>query len=280
MIEQSRQHHPIPSEPLATAASACPPMQLLSYNIQAGIATSRYQDYFLHGWKHVLPSPDRIRNLDVIAELISHYDVVGLQETDAGSLRSHFLNQTEYLSLKSGLGFWHTRINRDLGHWGQHALGLLAQQEPVHVEERALPGLMPGRGVLLADFDWHGQPVRVINSHLALSRRARKRQLDMIRDLSCEDGSRHSIVMADFNCTPDSEGLRQLCDEANLHLPDEPPLTYPNWRPKRAIDHILVSARLTIDEIRALPFGVSDHAPLAVRVSFPDSPSCLMDKAP
>jgi len=275
MIERSSQ---APRTEQDRHSGPVPPLRLLSYNIQAGIGTRKYQDYFFHGWKHVLPSPDRIRNLDQIATLIADYDIVGLQETDAGSLRSHFLNQTEYLSLKSGLGFWHTRINRDLGHFGQHALGLLAHQEPDRIEEHSLPGRMPGRGVLLADFDWHGQPVRIINSHLALSRRARKRQLDMIATLSTEDDERCSIVMADFNCTPDSGALHALCDHAGLMLPEDPPLTYPNWQPRRAIDHILVSDRLQIDDIHAVPFGVSDHAPLAVRVSFPETTCHLTEK--
>ncbi len=257
-------------QPVSDNATRCPELRLLSYNIQAGIGTRHYPDYFLRGWKHVLPSPDRIRNLDQIAHLLADFDIVGLQETDAGSLRSHFLNQTEYLSLKSGLDFWHTRINRDLGHFGQHALGLLARQAPIHVEECSLPGRVPGRGLLVADFDWYGEPLRIINTHLSLSRRGRKRQLDMIRQFSLEAPERHSIVMADFNCTPDSEGLIRLCEESGLTLPDDPPLTYPNWRPRRAIDHILISNRLQLDDIQALPFGVSDHAPLAVWVSFPE----------
>ena len=40
-------------------------------------------------------------NLDKIAQLIKEFDIVALQEVDAGSLRSQFINQTEYLAKKA-----------------------------------------------------------------------------------------------------------------------------------------------------------------------------------
>src|SRR4030065_2515355 len=70
-------------------------LRLLTYNIQTGIATSRYRHYLTHSWKHVLPCSGRRDNLDQIAHLVRHYDIVGLQEADARSLRSNYLNLTE-----------------------------------------------------------------------------------------------------------------------------------------------------------------------------------------
>ncbi|MEK7696756.1 MAG: EEP domain-containing protein, partial [Pseudomonadota bacterium] len=74
-----------------TAADSPRRLRLLSYNIQIGIATSRYRQYLTHSWKHVLPSTQRLGNLDRIARLIRSSDVVGLQEVDAGSLRSGYI---------------------------------------------------------------------------------------------------------------------------------------------------------------------------------------------
>jgi len=78
-------------------------LRLLSYNIQAGIDTSQFRDYFTKGWRHVLPSRHRIHNLDRIAQVLRGYDLVGLQEVDAGSLRSGFLDMTEYLAQRAGV---------------------------------------------------------------------------------------------------------------------------------------------------------------------------------
>ena len=60
-------------------------IRLLSYNVQAGISTAKYRHYVTHSWKHVLPHPQRFINLDRVARLVSDYDVIGLQEVDAGS---------------------------------------------------------------------------------------------------------------------------------------------------------------------------------------------------
>lgn len=247
------------------------PIRLLSYNIQAGINTRRFRDYLLSGWKHVLPFPQRMRNLDLVAQLVNQFDIVGLQEADGGSLRSHFLNQIEYLAMRADMPFWSSRINRDLGYWGQHALGILSRIEPYHIERYPLPGRIPGRGVLLTDFDWYGQPLRVQVSHLSLSNRARRAQLDrLIAHCQAFDGV--NLVMADFNCTPNNRDLQRLCEEADLKLPTAPPPTYPSWAPRRAIDHILVSRHIDIECVEALTFGVSDHAPLSMQINLPAVP--------
>ena len=81
-------------------------IRLLSYNVQAGISTERYRHYLTRSWKHVLPHAQRFSNLDRVARLVKDYDIVGLQELDAGSLRSGYINLTEYLSEKAHMPFW------------------------------------------------------------------------------------------------------------------------------------------------------------------------------
>jgi len=240
-------------------------LRLLSYNIQTGIASQNFHDYLINGWKHLLPSPDRIVNLNRIAELIGRFDVVGLQETDAGSLRSHYLNQTEYLAMKASMPYWNMKVNRNLGHLGQHSLGLIARQEPEFIDCVPLPSRIPGRGAMVADFRLEGERVRIVISHLSLSTLARHQQMEVIHNLVKD--APHSIVMADFNCEPGSPEIRRLCDDSGLCLPDAPPATYPSWRPKRAIDHVLISEGLRFDIVESLPVGFSDHCPLAVQVS-------------
>ena len=101
-----------------TSVEACmgQKIRLLSYNIQAGISTARYRHYITHSWKHVLPHAQRFSNLDRIGQLVKEYDIVGLQELDAGSLRSGYVNLTEYLSEKSGLPFWYDQTNRRISY--------------------------------------------------------------------------------------------------------------------------------------------------------------------
>ncbi|KTG16755.1 MULTISPECIES: endonuclease/exonuclease/phosphatase family protein [unclassified Guyparkeria] len=243
------------------------PLRLLSHNIQVGIATHRYRDYLTGGWKHLLPSADRDRSLAAIAPTLTHFDIIGLQEADAGSIRSRFVNQAEQLAELAELPHWAVRVNRDLGQFGKHALGLISRIQPIQVDQCPLPGRMPGRGALVADFLWDGHPLRVIDTHLALSRRARDWQFDQLGVLCDVPG--YVVVMADFNCEPDDPGMQQWCIENGLKLPTRPPLTYPRWRPQRAIDHIAVSQSLDIRGTEARPIGGSDHVPVAMSIALP-----------
>ena len=120
-------------------------LRLMSYNIQTGVDTQRYRQYLTHSWKHVLPHRERLANLNRIATLLARYDLVGLQEVDSGSLRSGFVDQTEYLAHRAGFPHWYKQINRSLGKLAQHSNGMLTRLRPSAVEEHKLPGV-PGRG--------------------------------------------------------------------------------------------------------------------------------------
>jgi endonuclease/exonuclease/phosphatase family metal-dependent hydrolase len=45
--------------------------------------------------------------------------------------------------------------------------------------------------------------------------------------------------------------------------------TYPAWQPQRAIDHILVSEKLTAGAAQVLDVSYSDHCPVAVDIDLP-----------
>ncbi len=87
----------------------------MSFNIQAGTSTTRYHHYVTHSWRQVLPHSQRVENLDAIAELVTPYDMVALQEVDTGSLRSGFINQSRYLANHSDMPFWCHQSNRKVG---------------------------------------------------------------------------------------------------------------------------------------------------------------------
>src|SRR3569623_3801395 len=105
-------------------------LRLLTYNIQAAVASTRPHHYLTRSWKHVLPHPSSFDNLDRIARLITHNDVVALQEADAGSLRSYFTKQVEYLARRGHFPFWCQQNKRDLGRFAQNSNGLLSKFRP------------------------------------------------------------------------------------------------------------------------------------------------------
>ncbi len=243
-------------------------IRLLSFNIQAGTSTARYHHYVTHSWRQVLPHTQRVENLDAIAELVAPFDMVALQEVDSGSLRSGFINQSRYLATHAGMPFWCHQSNRKVGTVAYAGNGFLSRFEPDAVEEHRLPGVIPGRGTLLARFGsgFNGLDIAVV--HLALGKRARAQQL---RFLSRElDSSRNLIVMGDFNTQVDSPHLLEFQETLALHAPTRGMATYPSWQPQRAIDHILLSNTLIAGVAETFDVTFSDHCPVAVEIELPE----------
>jgi len=109
-------------------------LRLLSANIQAGSSTRRYSDYATRSWSHVLPAGNKRGSLDAIAQLAGEHDIVGLQESDPGSWRSGFTNQTHYLAERGGFDYWSHQPNRRVGNVASSANGLLSK--PLALEAR------------------------------------------------------------------------------------------------------------------------------------------------
>ena len=51
--------------------------------------------------------------------------------------------------------------------------------------------------------------------------------------------------------------------------PGQPTPTFPSWKPRRALDHILLSESLQLERVWALPQAFSDHLPLAAEIRLP-----------
>jgi len=242
-------------------------LRVLSFNIQTGINTERYSQYLTKAWKHVLPHPRRFRNLDRIAGLLREYDLVGLQEVDAGSLRSGFVNLTEYLAGRAGFPYWYDQTNRKLGSVAKHAIGVLSRQQCSEIIEHRLPGPIPGRGALSMRFGNQEASLLVMIIHLALGKRARLQQLDYIAEQVNQE--KHVLVMGDMNFHSESEEMRFLIERTLMKEPIHGLHTWPSWRPQRSIDHILVSPTVQVNHIRVLDFPVSDHLPICMEITLP-----------
>ncbi len=258
--------HLVQKKQLPTSGYLSPHLRLLSFNIHAGKGTTGYSDYFVNGWRQLLPGA-RHGHLNKIAHAMHGFDLVALQEVDGGSLRSGFINQLHYLAEVGHYPFQFQQVNRNFGRFGQFCNGMLAKHAPFEVESHALPGLK-GRGAIVSRFGNKKNPLVVVALHLALTARVQKVQLEYIYSLVKNDHS--LIIMGDLNChvtdlketSLSKLGLKQVSGHFN---------TFPSWRPERSIDHILVSSDIMIEDIKVLPFFLSDHLPIAMEVRLPDS---------
>ena len=242
-------------------------IRLLSYNIQVGIGSVSYRHYVTEAWKHVLPHAQLYENMHKIARAIRGFDIVALQEMDAGSVRSSFINQAEYLAQHAGFPFWYHQTNRKIANLARHSNGVLSKFKPNEVSDYKLPGFIPGRGVMVVRYGHPNNPLILLIVHLSLSKRARHRQLEFISEIvNCYE---HVIVMGDLNCQPESKELQHLLNTTNLCEPIHGLKTFPSWRPQKRIDHILASPSLEIYDVHVLDHLLSDHLPIAMELQLP-----------
>jgi len=244
-------------------------LRLLSANIQAGSSTRGYHDYVARSWSHVLPAGNKRGSLDAIAQLAGGYDIVGLNESDPGSLRSGFTNQTHYLAQRGGFDYWSHQPNRRVGSVASSANGLLSKLEPREVIDHSLPGRISGRGVLLARFGDGDAGLTVAIVHLSLGAASRASQLAFIAELLHDHP--HAVLMGDFNCPIDRPEMQALFRATRLQPPDCVVNTFPSWRPQRAIDHILIGDGLTCSGTCAMPAARSDHLAISLELDVPES---------
>lgn len=242
-------------------------LRILNYNIQAGMASRRYADYLLHSWRYFLPHQNRWRNFDAMAHRLRHYDLVALQETDPGSLRTGFDNFTEYLARRAGFPYWFEQINREVGSLSRHGNAILCRDRPYEVVDHKLPGIR-GRGALIAIFGGLRSGLAVISVHLALGKRPRLMQMESL--IECVNKFPHAILMGDLNCELCSPEMRMLLSATKLRAPADAGSTFPSWRPRRSIDHILVTPGIDILDSDTLGWNYSDHLPVVMDVSLPE----------
>lgn len=264
----SQQSHP--DDLLETPyLESVPSVRLLTFNIQVGIATSSYRHYLTKSWQHVLPHRRRQENLDKIAAFLNDFDMVALQEVDGGSLRSGFINQVEYLANEAGFPYWYQQLNRNFGPVAKHSNGLLSRYRPIKVEEYSLPSLIPGRGVIVAQYGKKEDPLVLVIMHLSLIDSAQRMQLKFVRDLIEEFN--HVVLMGDMNTHAEKLLHDSPLQGAGLVALPGVSHTFPSWRPEKALDHILISRNLLVKRAEVITFPVSDHLPIALEFSLPES---------
>jgi endonuclease/exonuclease/phosphatase family metal-dependent hydrolase len=94
------------------------------------------------------------------------------------------------------------------------------------------------------------------------------KQIDYLSEIV--RGFCYVILMGDLNCGANSKEMDLLMKKTDLRPPISQMPTYPSWKPKRHIDHILVSPSIQVEKVQVLNCPLSDHLPIAMEVSLPD----------
>ena len=238
-------------------------LRVASFNLQAGIGSHAPGHLLAHGWRYLLPHRQQDAVLARAAAFVAPCAIVGVQEADAGGLRAGWRAQVEELAKLAGFPYHATMTTRRIGQLAHLGLGLLSRFPMLHVERHRLPGSRHGRGALRAELAVYGERWTVIVTHLSLRRRAR---LVQARYLAMLVERERTLLLGDLNCEPDAPEFRLLLERAGLVAPRPAPPTWPSWAPVRAIDHVLATPDLAVDEVEAIPTRASDHCLLGASV--------------
>jgi endonuclease/exonuclease/phosphatase family metal-dependent hydrolase len=112
-----------------------------------------------------------------------------------------------------------------------------------------------------------GGTLAVCIVHLALGWRARRRQLGYLIELV--EREPYLVLMGDFNCDCSSRPLRSMVTGHELRGLDCELKTFPSWRPRRNLDHILLSRPREVLEAKVIDYALSDHLPLSMVIALP-----------
>jgi endonuclease/exonuclease/phosphatase family metal-dependent hydrolase len=238
-------------------------VNLLTWNIQAGIGTGRFRDYLLLAHRQVIHTRSKITALRHIASAIAPYDIVCLQEIDLGGRRAGFRSQADTIAAQSGHAHRAVQVNRIVPGVSRHGNAIFSRWPLRLVSDLKLPGPVAGRGCLVVDVDGP-MSLRVACLHLSLGAPAQQVQLAAISQVL--RGAPAWAAMGDFNCSAGSAPITAFCALAAGALPHASPATYPSWRPRRDFDHIISSAGLPLSRYRAEPLRASDHLPVSAQI--------------
>lgn len=240
----------------------CDIMRILTYNIQAGIGTRSSRDMIFGLRSHFRDSLRKRKTIDAIAEFISDFDIVCLQEIGLGGQRSGGISQLPRLSEGSGLSHSIVQLNREIGKVSKHGNAILSRYPIKGFLDKKLPGRVPGRGKMICEIEG----LIIVNTHLSLAPKAQTEQLSF---MASELKDRENIVLCgDLNMGSRAGRLEGFADQCGLDILTTPfTKTHPSWAPKRDLDHILISQSLSAKTVKVHDdIRLSDHLPVSVRM--------------
>lgn len=195
-------------------------------------------------------------------------DLIGLQEVDRGTDRSHGEDQARTLADLLKLPFAFGKASDRPG--GEYGNAVLSRWPIIEQDNHLLPSWGEQRAVLSTTIDVpRAGPIRFLSAHLQSPNRERQRpqrigQIERISRLFARGGS-PVILAADVNAQPDSDELKRLREDWIDATQSASGGTFPADQPDRRLDYIFVRRcdawAMVRAEVIAEPIA-SDHRPV------------------
>lgn len=219
-------------------------------------------------------------NPDRTADVIAAFDpdIVAIQEVDVGCRRTHFLDQGTHLANCLGMicRFFPVLENGS----SQYGLAIMSRLPILSSRFGRFPNDpnspdLESRGVMSAEVETAWGTIQLLNTHLGLEIRERRRQVSTLLGPEWIAGAtkndRLLIVCGDFNAGPRSYAYRQMSRRVHdvqtlITQKKYPKATFYSRFPVLRLDHIFVSKHFRCHRV-VVPNDyetrlVSDHLPV------------------
>ncbi len=241
-------------------------MKILIYNIgySTGLKGS-LKEYFLKFWRYLRAPRMTIYK---IAKTLKkeRADVIFLLETDSGSFRSRFKNQTQAIVRKLRYTFWKTSSKYNPDSWYNKLPFLNKHHDAVlsrHPGEVVQHYLKNGMHTLVQEFVVNN--ISIFTVHLGLLRKKmRKNQLKELIHI-IKKCPRPHLVCGDFNIFSGLDEIHDFLKKTRLKLIQKNP-TFPSFAPRYPLDLILACDSIKVKTAGVVDSLFSDHLPVYVEI--------------
>jgi endonuclease/exonuclease/phosphatase family metal-dependent hydrolase len=233
-------------------------LRVMTLNLGHGRGSSSHQA--------LLKRPRVEENLEMVAAALrrAEADVVGLQEADGPCWWSGNFDHVEFLARRGEYPHHYRGSHRRLAQidCGTALLSRRPLNDPISGSLWS-GALRPAKGFVIAAVEFGGAPVDVVSVHVDfMTRGMRRKQLGHTATRLRRRG-RPIVLLGDLNCTWGREHtLIELATRLDL-VPFDPGArglaTFPQSRPRRRIDWILVSRGIEFTRYEVIGEPLSDH---------------------
>ena len=240
-------------------------VRILTYNVHRCVGTDRWLD------------------VGRVAEVIAAQapDIVALQELDVGRARTGGVDQAHQIARRLGMAFhFNAALQVEEERYGDAILTTLPERL---VRAGAIPAhprfsRLEPRGAIWVAVNVGGAELQIINTHLGLVPREQRLQAAALAGADWVGAAPEGaplVLLGDMNATPRHAAYRILASRLNDARRLAPGAgrapTFPSTFPVLAIDHVFVSAAVSVAAVRTpldpLTRLASDHLPLVVDIS-------------
>lgn len=246
-------------------------MRIVTYNVEYCEGINKRWKYYIELQKYFrIVKKTLLKITDYLEEV--NPDILALIEIDSGSIRVQKLSGAQLFAEKLGMKYCVEKVkySRKSAYKLLNYLPIVRKLANAILSKKPLKKtkyhyLSKGvkRLVIQSTIEVDGKELDLFAVHLAVRKKTRVKQLKELASI-VNQSSNPKIVFGDFNIFKGLSELEYFLKKTNMlnAAEDRDVKTYPSWKPKHHLDHILISQEIKVNSYEVLNIDYSDHLPV------------------